>query len=108
MGFNRMTVNLVKQDAEAGNSKSQYILSLIYRDGFGDVEKDCEKAIYWLKASAAQRFAHAQCTLGYMYCLGCEVEQNVNEGKIWLEAAARNGSKLAKWAQLQNPKGVSQ
>lgn len=100
--------NVVKQAAEAGNSKSQYILGLIYADGIGDVEKDCEKAIRWLKASAAQGFAHAQCTLGYMYCLGSGVEQNVKEGKICLESASRNGSKLAKWAQLQTPKGDNQ
>ncbi|MEI6074611.1 MAG: tetratricopeptide repeat protein [Verrucomicrobiota bacterium] len=94
--------NIARQDAKAGKSMSQYVLGLIYSDGFGDVEKDSEKAIYWLKASAAQRFAHAQCTLGYMYCLGCEVEQDVKEGKMWLEAAACNGSELAKWAQLQS------
>jgi hypothetical protein len=94
--------NLAQQDAEAGNSKSQYILGLIYADSFGDVEKNCEKAIHWLKASAAQRFAHAQCTLGYMYCLGSGVQQDMKEGKIWLEASARNGSKVAKWAVFRS------
>jgi hypothetical protein len=94
--------NVAKMEAESGDAKSQYILGLIYAEGFGEVQKDAEKAIYWMKTSAAQRFAHAQCTVGYMYSLGWGVNQDVEEGKIWLEAAARSGSKIAKWAQLQN------
>ena len=76
-------------------------MSIIYSDGFGQVQKDPEKALYWLKTSAAQRFAHAQCTLGYIYCLGSNINQNALEGKIWLEAAARNVSKVAEWARFQ-------
>ena len=84
--------NQAKEGAEAGDPKSQYVLGIIYSDGFGQVQKDAEKALYWLKTSAAQRFAHAQCTVGYMYCLGSSIKQDTLEGRIWLEAAARNGS----------------
>jgi Sel1 repeat len=94
--------NLAKAGAESGDSKSQYVLGLIYADGYGGVQKDSEKALHWFKASAAQCFAHAQCTVGYMYCLGSGVNQNTKEGKIWLDAAARNGSKVATWAKLQD------
>ena len=89
------------EGAKTGDPRSQYVLALIYSDGFGQIQKDPEQALYWLKTSAAQRFAHAQCTLGYMYCLGSSIKQDALEGKTWLEAAARNGSKVAKWARSQ-------
>ena len=49
----------MKQAAEQGNAEAQYNLSVMYHEGEG-VGQDEEKAVYWLKKSAAQGYIQAQ------------------------------------------------
>jgi TPR repeat protein len=92
--------NLVKQSAEAGDLESEFILGLLYSEGYG-VEKNSEKAIYWLRAAATQQHGYAQCTFGYMLFLGWGgwgAEKDEKQGMAWLEDSAKNGNQMAKAA----------
>lgn len=51
--------------AQAGNPEAQYHLSLCYEDGEG-VAKNEEKALYWLRQSAAQDFPPAMTELAWI------------------------------------------
>ncbi|MPN55649.1 hypothetical protein SDC9_203333 [bioreactor metagenome] len=81
---------------------SQYILGMMHLGGYGSVAQDAQETIKWLRAAAMQGFAPAQCALGYMFYLGCEVDADPKEGEIWLKAAARSGNAIAKWALLRS------
>ena len=56
------------------------------------------QAMYWLRAAATQRHAHAQCTIGYMFFEGWGVEKDEAQGMSWLEESAKSGDKTAKLA----------
>jgi hypothetical protein len=91
-------VGRVKMEAESGNLDSQYMLGLIYLDGYGG-GKNIDKGIYWMRAAAARRHPIAQCTMGYLLCLGSAgVKEDKKEGVAWLEAAAHNRNRVAKAA----------
>jgi hypothetical protein len=94
--------SLVKHESETGDAMSQYILGMMHLGGYGSVAQDAQETIKWLRAAAMQGFAPAQCALGYMFYLGCEVDADPKEGEIWLKAAARSGNAIAKWALLRS------
>lgn len=77
-------------DAEAGDSRAQLALALIFHKGLG-VERDFAKAIGWYEKSSNQGNATAQNNLGVMYRRGEGVEQDPREAFAWIWAAAMQG-----------------
>lgn len=55
--------------AEMGLAFAQHNVGLAYSNGLG-VAVDKDEGVRWLKKSAAQGFANAQCSLGHAYSHG--------------------------------------
>ena len=64
------------QKAEAGDADTQCQLGICYYNGENGIEKDLEKAIYWLRKAAWRGNADAQNRLGVRYDWGEGVEKN--------------------------------
>ena len=59
---------------------------------FGDgVERDYERAFYWLSLAAEKGYIEAKYTLSSCYYNGYGVEKDIARGNFWLEAAADAG-----------------
>lgn len=61
--------------ASIGNSGAAFRLGSRYLNGEG-VEKDYEKAKYWLEIAAEKNHSHALYDLGYIYLYGIGVEKD--------------------------------
>lgn len=61
--------------ASIGNSGAAFRLGSRYLNGEG-VDKDYEKAKYWLEKAADKNHSHALYDLGYMYLYGVGVEKD--------------------------------
>ena len=59
------------------------------------IPNDVEKAIHWLKESAAQENQYAQYQLGKMLLFGKDVERDIEAGIDLLTAAAEQGNVYA-------------
>ena len=76
------------QKAEQGDAAAQQDLALIYWDGKGGIEKDGEKAVYWLKKVAAKNEDWAMYTLEKIYRNGMPgVEKDDKEADSWHQKA---------------------
>ena len=80
--------------AEAGDSRAECRLGLAYRFGRG-VQRDCDKALYWLHRSAERGDARAMAVIGSMYRFGQGVERSFDEAFKWYELAAKQGDQYA-------------
>ena len=76
--------------AEAGDARSQYLLSTLYRTGRG-VAQDSYTAFYWCKLAAEEGVLEAQFQLGLMYLEGEGVTEDEGEAMKWLWLAADRG-----------------
>jgi hypothetical protein len=76
--------------AEAGDSRAQFIIGMMYDLGKGTPENHTE-AIRWYRRAAEQGIADAQTELGTMYFLGIGVVQDDAEAARWLRSAAEQG-----------------
>jgi TPR repeat protein len=81
---------LIKRSAEAGDTKSQFILSTMYRQGLG-VRADEYEGFYWCKKAAEEGHLEAQFQLGLMYLEGEGVTEDETEAQNWLWEAAERG-----------------
>lgn len=75
--------------AEAGDSRAQYQLALMYYRGEG-LPQDYEKAALWYRRAAERGDVDAQLNLGLMHAQGLGVKQNFFEAFKWFELAAIN------------------
>ncbi len=75
--------------AEAGNSRAQYQLALMYYRGEG-LPQDYEKAALWYRRAAERGDVDAQLNLGLMHARGLGVKQDFFEAFKWFELAAIN------------------
>lgn len=75
--------------AEAGDSRAQYQLALMYYRGEG-LPQDYEKAALWYRRAAERGDVDAQLNLGLMHAQGLGVKQSFYEAFKWFELAARN------------------
>ena len=55
--------------AESGQAKAQYMVGLMYANGFG-TPQDFEQALFWYRKSAAKSYAPAQSLLAGKYVRG--------------------------------------
>jgi len=75
--------------AEAGDSRAQYQLALMYYRGEG-LPQDYEKAALWYRRAAERGDVDAQLNLGLMHARGLGVKQNFFEAFKWFELAVAN------------------
>jgi Sel1 repeat len=75
-------LDLYRQAAEKGDPHAQSRLGIMYLDS------DPKEALKWLKLAAAQGYAEAEFTLGWMCQRGIGVPQNKNVATQWYELAA--------------------
>ena len=85
--------------AEQGNSISQYILAMMFENGFG-VAQDYTAAVKWYTLAAEQGVAEAQRELGVLYLNGT-IEQDYAAAFKWLNLAAEQA-----YASAQTALGV--
>lgn len=86
--------------AEQGNTKAQYWLGVMYKNGEG-VEKDSVEAFRWYRKAAEQGDVGMQNHLGYWYSVGKGVEKDYAEAVKWYRKAAEQGD-----ATSQNSLGL--
>ena len=94
LAFNKvqhmLNIEKVKQLANSGDVKRQYILGIAYQYGEG-VTMDGTKAVYWYKKAAKLGNAKAQYFLGFNYYLGKYVEKDLHKAVEWLTKSAEQG-----------------
>jgi TPR repeat protein len=85
-----------REMAEQGNAYMQY-----KRSG---MEGDDEEALKWLRKSAEQGYAKAQCALGERYAFGVGVQENFGEAEKWFRKAAEQGlvDDLIQWLEFSD------
>ncbi len=88
-------LNLLRKDAQRGDSWAQFNLGLLYKQGEG-VKQDYTEAIRWFYKSADQDQAEAWYEIGAMFALGLGVGQDYNEAFDWYQKAAEQGDEQAK------------
>jgi len=75
------------EDAERGDTKSQYILGRMYNTGTV-VPKNYAEAVRWFSRAAEYGHFEAQIALGYMYSKGEGVDESDPEAIQWYRKAA--------------------
>jgi TPR repeat protein len=81
---------ILKHNAERGDSRAQYLLGTLYRIGKG-VPPDEHDAFRWYKLAAEDGLLEAQYQIGMMYLQGEGVTSNDEEALKWLWKAASRG-----------------
>lgn len=99
----------LQEAANAGNTAAMLRLAMYELLGEGlavDKTTGTEIGVEWVKQAASKDDSRAQRLLSKMYYQGIGVAQDIDNGKYWLEQAARNGhveaaSLVAQWQQAQ-------
>lgn len=110
-GYDEAWVAYVNQDyeaalkelkplAEQGDTRSQYAVGWMYRNGEG-VAQNYQTAIKWYRLAAEQGHAEAQKSLGLMYQFGEGIAPNYQTATQWYRLAAEQGN-----AEAQNNLGL--
>jgi hypothetical protein len=86
--------------ANAHNSEAEFLLGVVYDNGYG-VAKDYMEAARWYRKAAVQGHVQAQFNLATLYDLGQGVPQDSSEAAKWYKAAAEQGD-----SQAQNNLGI--
>jgi uncharacterized protein len=76
--------------AEAGDSRSQYAMGVLYENGFA-VAKDPQQAAAWYLKAAEQGNSDAQYNLGAMHEHGIGMPVNYTKAAHWYRLAAEQG-----------------
>lgn len=89
-------VSFILTSAESGNPKNQFNAGILYLSGLNaHVEKNAQKAVYWLTKAAEQGEARAQYTLYHVYSEGDGVAQDEFLAGNFLIKASEAGLKEA-------------
>ncbi len=83
--------------AKSGDLDAQALLGEMYLDGIG-VEKDTQKAFFWLSKAAKRNDPQAQYLLGAMYENGIYVTADMDRAVKWYTEAAKQGDVMAQYA----------
>lgn len=94
-------IHNIQEAISMDNAEAYYALALIYEDGYGDIKRDLKKMVYNIRISADRGYVEAQYILGEMYTSGSEIENDKEQAIFWLQKAARQGHKDAKY-ELNN------
>jgi len=76
--------------ANQGNAEAQSALANMYHDGEG-VDRDDQRAFFWMEKAARQGHPCDQRQLGQMYEHGVGVEQDHQAAALWCRKAADQG-----------------
>ena len=87
-------LDTLRQAAEQGDAKAQFVLGSRYANGEG-VLKDEAEAVRWYRLAAESGEAIAQSILGQMYVLGQGVRKDFGLAHMWLNIASANGEEGA-------------
>ena len=102
----RLVIPLAKQ----GKAEAQYILGMMYGNGYG-VPQDYAEAVKWYRLAADQGIARAQFVLGVMHAVGQGVPQDYAEAAKWYRFAANQGIAAAQYnlgPMYEHGRGVPQ
>ena len=88
--------DLWRPEAEAGNVRAQFYLSVLYAEGIG-VAFSPDLAKHWLLKAAEGGFPAAQFNLGNWYQQGTWVEMDDSQSAYWWEKAAQQGFSKAQF-----------
>lgn len=77
-------IKRLQQNAERGDAEAQYMLSISFEQGYGNM-KSLEKALEWLQKAANGGYERAQCALGMRYLMGNGLQKDYTQARIWLE-----------------------
>lgn len=99
----------LQEAAHAGNTAAMLRLAMyeLLAEGLAaDKIAGTEAGVDWIKQAASKDDSRAQRLLSKMYYQGVGVAQDIDNGKYWLEQAAKNGhveaaSLVAQWQQAQ-------
>ena len=80
----------IKEVAETGNVKAQFVLGTAYYLGLNGAEQDYEKAVYWFTKAAEKGNSSAQNNLAKCYYFGEGVEKSKSKAIYWLRKACDN------------------
>ncbi len=101
---------LVQPLADNGVAWAQFVVGLIFNNGYG-VTKDTLRAATWYRKSADQGYQNAQNNLGFLYYTGDGIPKDVGQAVTWYQKAAAQGQPGAQfrlgYAYIQG-EGISQ
>ena len=83
--------------AEAGETRAQFGLGVIYERGGGGVARDFARAAAWYREAAEHCAADAQFNLGNLFRLGHGVPRNSHQAVVWYLKAATQGMMAAQY-----------
>lgn len=86
----------LKEKAESGDMVAQYQYANSLTN-WHPKEDDYKQAVVWLRKSAEQGYAPAQCSLGYHYWAGKGINQNFEQAVLWYRKAAEQGNETAQF-----------
>lgn len=100
---------MLKSAATLGHTAAMLRLAMYELLGEGlakDKDAGKEAGVAWVKQAASERDIRAQRFLSRLYYQGVGVPQDIDNGKYWLEQAAKNGHAdaamvVAQWQQAQ-------
>ena len=82
--------------ANNGDASAQYLLGIMYNNGYG-VPQDYSQAADLYRKAAAQGDVRAQIGLGFMYKLGHGVTKDYSQAADWYRKAAAQGDAFAQY-----------
>ncbi len=85
-------LKMLETSANNGNSSAQYMLGILFLTRSGNVTKDLEKGMGWLKQSSENGHETALFNLGYYYNEGIHVDKNIQKAISYYEKGAKLGS----------------
>lgn len=88
------SLQVLKQEAEAGNPRAQDRLAHLYMRGLG-VPNELKKAVFWYQKAATNGNLDAQRNLGWLFWRGKGVSKDPLRAKKWLVKAALSGDAKA-------------
>ncbi len=88
-------VQLFKQSADAGYSRAQYTMGMLYMTG-EEVDQNIQTAYWWLKSAAAQDHPIALHHIGICYAQGIGVEPDIEQAFHFFSKSADLGLDAAK------------
>ena len=91
-----MDLPALRQVAEQGEAKAQFILGTVYANG-KEVPQNYKQAVAWYQKAAEQGHAEAQYDLGQMYTRGEGVPQDYQQVLTWFNKAAEQGHAKAQY-----------
>lgn len=85
-----MDLPALRQVAEQGEVKAQFILGTVYANGKG-VPQNYKQAVAWYQKAAEQGHTEAQYDLGRIYYHGKGVPEDLQQAYVWFSVAVANG-----------------